>query len=856
MSKIFLNQIQEAAQLSLFTTNNLGAPTYFNCATANRVVAINSAGNAFELKSFANWDTAFSWGNHASAGYLTSFTETDPVFSASPASGITNTNISNWNTAFGWGNHASAGYLTGNQTITLSGQVTGSGTTSITTSLAANTVGDTHIRQSAGLSVIGRSANSTGNVADITAGSDNQVLRRSGTSIGFGTIATAGIANSAVTLAKIANIATSRILGRVTAGSGVVEELTGAQATTLLDLFSTSATTKGLVPGSNGVAATHYLDASGNWSVPAGGGAVPTGGTTGQVLSKIDNTDYNTQWITVSGSGTVTSVAMSVPTGFSVSGSPITTSGTLGLTFAAGYSLPTDANQTNWSTAFSWGNHASAGYLTSIAANSIGNSQLRQSNGYSVIGRSASTTGDVADITAANDFEILRRTAGSLGFGSIDLSQSGAVGTSRLDFTNIKQGAGLSVIGVAGNAAGNIADITAGSDHHVLRRSGTSIGFGTLNAAAMNGTYTNGQYLQTDGSGNLSWATVSGGGGLTNFTEAFSSSTQATSSLTATNAATNVNAALVAKGTGATVAQVPDGAPAAGNSRGIYATDWQKFRSTNTDVASGAYSTISGGRTNRATASDSTVVGGQQNVVGSQWAVIGGGFNTIGASAASTAVFGESSTINSASSFVAGSEHNFNVNALYSFAVGRRNYAQATGSYNSLFGWSARGDSVGQMSHSSGPFSGTGLGTGEAQRSDNVIKIAITGTSISELFTTAAAFTGRVLIPSNKTFNVVVRIVAVKQTVGSGGTGSVGDSFIGEYACCIKNVAGTTSMVGTVQTLFTPQADSSMTGSVVTITADDANDAVKVEFTPDSASSVAGTVTRVVAHVALVEVSF
>ena len=46
------------------------------------------------------------------AGYLTSFTETDPIFLASPASSITNTDTTNWNTAFGWGNHALAGYLT------------------------------------------------------------------------------------------------------------------------------------------------------------------------------------------------------------------------------------------------------------------------------------------------------------------------------------------------------------------------------------------------------------------------------------------------------------------------------------------------------------------------------------------------------------------------------------------------------------------------------------------------------------------------------------------------------------------------------------------------------------------------
>lgn len=45
-------------------------------------------------------------------GYITSYTETDPVFVASPAHGITSTNITNWNMAYGWGNHASAGYLT------------------------------------------------------------------------------------------------------------------------------------------------------------------------------------------------------------------------------------------------------------------------------------------------------------------------------------------------------------------------------------------------------------------------------------------------------------------------------------------------------------------------------------------------------------------------------------------------------------------------------------------------------------------------------------------------------------------------------------------------------------------------
>jgi hypothetical protein len=52
------------------------------------------------------------------------------------------------------------------------------------------------------------------------------------------------------------------------------------------------------------------------------------------------------------GSGTVTSVGLVAPTGFSVSGSPVTTSGDITLSFAAGYSLPTTASQGDWDTAF------------------------------------------------------------------------------------------------------------------------------------------------------------------------------------------------------------------------------------------------------------------------------------------------------------------------------------------------------------------------------------------------------------------------------------------------------------------------------------------------------------------------
>jgi hypothetical protein len=81
-----------------------------------------------------------------------------------------------------------------------------------------------------------------------------------------------------------------------------------------------------------------------------------------------------------SNTGTVTSVAMTVPTGLSISGTPITTSGTLALTMTAGYAIPTTASQTNWDTAFTqrlqWDggstNLVAATGRTSLGATTVG----------------------------------------------------------------------------------------------------------------------------------------------------------------------------------------------------------------------------------------------------------------------------------------------------------------------------------------------------------------------------------------------------------------------------------------------------------------------------------------------------
>jgi hypothetical protein len=79
--------------------------------------------------------------------------------------------------------------------------------------------------------------------------------------------AAATIQPNAVTNAKLADMATARFKGRTTAGTGDPEDLTGTQATAMLDLVNS--TTKGLAPLSGG-GTTNFLRADGTWATPPG----------------------------------------------------------------------------------------------------------------------------------------------------------------------------------------------------------------------------------------------------------------------------------------------------------------------------------------------------------------------------------------------------------------------------------------------------------------------------------------------------------------------------------------------------------------------------------------------------------
>lgn len=128
------------------------------------------------------------------------------------------------------------------------------------------------IRDAAAVSVIGRAANSSGDVDDIAAGANDTLLRRVSDALSFGMLTIGMFGANLVTYAKIQQVSnTSRFLGRITSGAGDIEELTGAQATTLLSAMvgdSGSGGTKGLVPapGAGDAAANKFLKADATWA--------------------------------------------------------------------------------------------------------------------------------------------------------------------------------------------------------------------------------------------------------------------------------------------------------------------------------------------------------------------------------------------------------------------------------------------------------------------------------------------------------------------------------------------------------------------------------------------------------------
>ncbi len=95
--------------------------------------------------------------------------------------------------------------------------------------------------------------------------------------------------------------------------------------------------------------------------------------------------------------------------------------------------------------------------------------------------------------------------------------------------------------------------------------------------------------------------------------------------LRAFGTAANIDLVLKPKGNGALSSHTADNTEVGGNKRGSYAVDFQRWRDDPTEVASGIYSTLLGGRSNTARGDLSTVCGGFGNKALNQYSAICGG---------------------------------------------------------------------------------------------------------------------------------------------------------------------------------------------------------------------------------------
>jgi predicted heme/steroid binding protein len=214
-------------------------------------------------------------------------------------------------------------------------------------------------------------------------------------------------------------------------------------------------------------------------------GILKTSGSNGTLI--VDTTAYTPQsrTLTINGTtydlsanrtwsvGTVTSVDMTVPTGFAIGGNPVTSSGTLALTFASGYSLPTNAKQANWDTAYdnritSLTTTGTSGAAT-LVSNVLNIPQYQAQGNYIT-----SLTGEA--------------TASGPGAASVTLSNSAVTGKvlTGLTVTGTAISATDSILSALGKLQGQVNDLIGGLQYQ-----------GTWNASTNTPTITSG--VGTDG---------------------------------------------------------------------------------------------------------------------------------------------------------------------------------------------------------------------------------------------------------------------------------------------------------------------------------------------------------------------
>jgi hypothetical protein len=351
-----------------------------------------------------------------------------------------------------------------------------------------------------------------------------------------------------------------------------------------------------------------------------------------------------------------------------------------------------------------------------------------------------------------------------------------------------------------------------------------------------------GNVLKSDGT---TWASGTPPGDA-NFASAVNSSapnaTVPTVSLSPTNAATNVDFTFTPKGTGSILAQTPDSLTTGGNKRGAAAIDLQLSRSANTQVSSGASSTIGGGKNNTASNTGSTVVGGTGNVASDTNATVGGNGST--ASNTSSVAIGDSCLANGFKAVALGAIAT--ASGTGAVAIGNN----VTSSANGAFCCNTNNIADGANSFSSGEFSkvfgiygkkvhasGNHGVNGDAQLGILIVRAATTSATpvIMTSGTTgqnAASATNQLILQNNNAINFCIKVSAKQSASTNMAAWKI------EGAIVRGTTAATTAIVGTptVTTITNIPA-----WSVPALTADTTNGGLALTITGPAATNIRWT---------------
>jgi hypothetical protein len=261
---------------------------------------------------------------------------------------------------------ASLGYVTGNQSVTISGDATGSGTTSIELTLANTAVTPGIYGSSTLVPVV--TVDSKGRITSVSTASISGALTFTGDVTGTGTTGTSTqltLANSGVTAGTYTKV-TVDSKGRVTVGANA----TTSDISEGTNLYYTDARVLAYL-GANNYATQSYVGTQIANLIDSAPGTLDTLNELAAALG--DDPNFATTVATSIG----TKQAQLNGTGFvKVSGTTVSYDNSTYLTsftetdpiYVASSWYSTTNNSSNWNTAFGWGNHASAGYLTTSSA--------------------------------------------------------------------------------------------------------------------------------------------------------------------------------------------------------------------------------------------------------------------------------------------------------------------------------------------------------------------------------------------------------------------------------------------------------------------------------------------------------